>query len=174
MEKRGRDQAPDFGAARERKVRLEARLVKGLLQPDGPDPGAAIDLLYLFCIVKILFSITVRIEMLFRPIKSTGMGSHLPSKRVSAADLDRICNYSEGTSLKALENAKLKKGDIDLIIGASGTPEQIIPCNAALIHSELKMDCSIPGFDVNSTGLSFLSALDAACLFVESNAIEIF
>jgi 3-oxoacyl-[acyl-carrier-protein] synthase-3 len=52
-------------------------------------------------------------------------------------------------------------GDIDCLVAASGTMDQGMPCNAALIHRELGLsDRAIPAFDVNASCLGFLAALD--------------
>lgn len=49
----------------------------------------------------------------------------------------------------------------DLLLGASGTPQQPIPCNAALIAAELGWH-GVPCYDVNATCLSFVVALQVA------------
>src|SRR6185369_11877369 len=52
----------------------------------------------------------------------------------------------------------------DCLVAASGTPDQAMPSNSALIHRELGLS-AIPAFDVGASCLSFLVALDtAACL----------
>lgn len=57
--------------------------------------------------------------------------------------------------------------NIDLIVGACGVGQQAIPCNAALFQQALGAETSgIPCFDVNSTCLSFLSALELAAYFI--------
>ncbi|MFP3380409.1 beta-ketoacyl-ACP synthase III, partial [Bacillus sp. SIMBA_069] len=64
-------------------------------------------------------------------------------------------------ALQALEAAGLSVHDIDCLVCASGTAQQEIPCTAALIQEELKLSRSgIPCFDINSTCLSFVTALD--------------
>jgi 3-oxoacyl-[acyl-carrier-protein] synthase-3 len=70
---------------------------------------------------------------------------------------------------EALSVAGLALEDMDLILGACGTPEQAIPCNAALIQRALGAERSgIPAFDVNATCLSFLTALDVAGCLIEA------
>ncbi|HAB7514746.1 TPA_asm: beta-ketoacyl-ACP synthase III [Listeria monocytogenes] len=67
----------------------------------------------------------------------------------------------------ALKDANLKYQDIDLIIAASGTPQQIIPCNASLLAEEfIDQKHDIPCFDVNATCLSFISAFEVATSFL--------
>lgn len=51
--------------------------------------------------------------------------------------------------------------------------EQPIPCNAALIQKQLGLeDSGIPCFDVNTTCLSFVNALDIASLYIELGVYE--
>ncbi|MBB6214311.1 3-oxoacyl-[acyl-carrier-protein] synthase-3 [Anaerosolibacter carboniphilus] len=126
-------------------------------------------------------------------IKILGSGKYLPARIVTSAEIDRKIGVAEGWSekksgvkhrrfvenetasymgkmaiLDALEDAGLNCNDIDCIIGASGSMEQPIPCNAALIQEELGLeDSGIPCFDVNSTCLSFVVGLDMAAYLIE-------
>jgi 3-oxoacyl-[acyl-carrier-protein] synthase-3 len=118
-------------------------------------------------------------------IESTGR--YLPARSVSAAEIDVRLGLAPGGSLKlsgvatrrfvdgetasdmgaaaaldALASAGLTLADIDLLICSSGTPEQPIPCNAALVQKKLGDVSGMPCFDVNSTCMSFLVALDVA------------
>jgi 3-oxoacyl-[acyl-carrier-protein] synthase-3 len=127
-----------------------------------------------------------------RTFKIIGTGAFRPSREVTSIELDerlqrpqgwvegksgvRIRRFASNTDTTvsmaahaanaAISNAGLTEvlpGDIDCIISASGTVEQAIPCTAALIQQALGMShLSIPCFDVNSTCLSFLTALDNA------------
>lgn len=125
--------------------------------------------------------------------KILGSGSYLP-KKISSEELDIRQGYSVGkieksTGIKnryfvhegqnasdmailaiekALTNSNIGLDDIDCIIGASGTMEQAIPYNAAIVHSKLKPSKPIPSFDVNTTCLSFVTALDVAALYIKS------
>ncbi|MGV8840288.1 MAG: 3-oxoacyl-[acyl-carrier-protein] synthase III C-terminal domain-containing protein, partial [Bauldia sp.] len=63
----------------------------------------------------------------------------------------------------AAADAGLGIEDFDLILCASGTPEQSIPDNSALIHRELGLgEAGVACMSVNITCLSFLAALDLA------------
>lgn len=126
-------------------------------------------------------------------LKIKGSGRYLPEKVVSSLSLDERLGHPGGTFEKAsgvksrhyasdeetssymgaraaqaaLEDAKLKAKDIDLILGANGTPEQAIPCTAALIQKAMGLeDSGIPCFDINSTCLSFVTAMQVADSFI--------
>ncbi len=67
---------------------------------------------------------------------------------------------------KCLAQSELTLNDIDLLIYASGTNHQSLPYDAASVLAYLRAPASITSLDINSTCLSFLSALDyAQCLF---------
>ncbi|WP_312473411.1 beta-ketoacyl-ACP synthase III [Neobacillus sp.] len=121
-----------------------------------------------------------------RNVKILGIGSYLPKRIVTAAKIDEMIGaktgWSEGKSgvkqrhfvedettsfmgseaaKEALKDAGLNYDDIDCIISGSGTMEQPLPCNASLIQKQLGLQHSgIACFDVNSTCLSFVTALD--------------
>lgn len=122
-----------------------------------------------------------------RNIRFSSFGKVLPKRLIKAHELDQklglpiglLANktgvkerhfVSEGeTSItmavgaakEAIHKAGLTMNDIDLLIGSSGVPHQPIPCNAALIHRELGLEkTNIPAFDINSTCLSFITAVD--------------
>jgi 3-oxoacyl-[acyl-carrier-protein] synthase-3 len=61
----------------------------------------------------------------------------------------------------ALHSAGLTLDDIDCLVAASGTPDQAMPSNAALLHHELGLSTrGIPAFDIGASCLGFLMALD--------------
>ncbi len=123
-----------------------------------------------------------------RAIRLLGTGVALPAEELTSEELDRRLGLSPGTVFKktgvrrrfvetrsaaalgaeaahqALEAAGLALSDLDCLIAAYGTPDQAMPCNAALLHRELGMS-NTPAFDIGASCLSFLVALDtAACL----------
>jgi 3-oxoacyl-[acyl-carrier-protein] synthase-3 len=62
----------------------------------------------------------------------------------------------------ALKEANLQFSDLDCLVSASGTKEQALPCSAVFIQKAMGMEHSgVPAFDIDSTCLSFLAALDA-------------
>lgn len=115
-----------------------------------------------------------------------GSARYLPSHCITADALDRRLNLGEGWTAKqtgvlkryqAAENengAIMAKGvitaaladadrslcDIDLLVDASLTVQQPIPCNAALIQEALGAAAAgIPAMDIHASCLGFLAAL---------------
>lgn len=122
-----------------------------------------------------------------RPVAVLGTGHALPGTAITSEELDRRLNHRPGTiervsgvrrrhfasrsetaaqlaaeaGREALAAADLTLADIDCLVAASGTMDQGMPCNAALIHRELGLsNRAIPAFDVNASCLGFLAALD--------------
>lgn len=129
-----------------------------------------------------------------RKIKITGTGIYIPQSCVStqalaskmqieekvlqkmgmktryyASSKERASYMGAQAAKNALNDAKLTLDDIDLLICASGTMEMPIPCTAALIHKELQPSQPLPAFDINSTCLSFLTAIDTVSYLIEAS-----
>lgn len=127
------------------------------------------------------------------PVKILGTGAHLPQKLVTTSALEKKLGYLPGqlkqasdvdsryfvdneTSSEmgfkaveeALENARLKKSDIDVIVSVSGVPQQAIPTNAALIHEKLQLNDTTFAFDINATCLSFLTGFFTLAQLIKS------
>ena len=117
------------------------------------------------------------------PVRVVGTGKYLPPQVVTAAEIDARMGLETGwtqrhtgvlerrfvttetaafMAAKALREA-LKDSPTrpDVILSAGATPQQIIPCTAALIARELKWD-GVTCFDVNLTCLGFIAALEVA------------
>ena len=95
--------------------------------------------------------------------RRTGVGSRCVEAVRSAADL------GADAARRALAAAGLRLEDVDCLVGASGTPDQAMPCNAALMRRALGCDRhAIPAFDVNASCLSFLVALDTLSYLIEA------
>ncbi len=127
-------------------------------------------------------------------IKIISMGKYLPTRVVTAEELDERLGLEKGwtaaksgvlsrhyysgetssqmgaiAAKKALDKANMTLKEIDCIIGASAMPQQGIPCTASLVQKELGgEDSGIPCFDVNSTCYSFVTALDLISHAIES------
>lgn len=133
-----------------------------------------------------------------RPLKILSTGMYLPKRVVTGFEVDEKLGLSHGKSeemtgiaerryvtdetasqmgafaiMGALEKSGLRYEEIDAIICASGTQEQALPCTASLVQRALKReDVNIPCFDVNSTCLSFVTALDLASSLVATDRFK--
>lgn len=127
-------------------------------------------------------------------VKIVGAGVYVPKRVVSAEEVDEIAGLAKGTVrkkvgvihrryvddesvsfmaknaiLSALDNAKLDISDLDLICYAGASAEQFIPTTSALIQRQLGLsESGIACFDINSTCLSFVTALDHLSILVDS------
>lgn len=122
-----------------------------------------------------------------RPVHFFGTGHALPSLFVSSSSLDEKLLLNAGTVARksgvqsrffagnnetasqlaarachqAMQAANLRWEDIDCLVAASGTMDQGMPSNAALIHKELGLhELNIPAFDINASCLGFMTAID--------------
>lgn len=118
-------------------------------------------------------------------MRIVGTGAVLPAEELTSQSLDERLGLAPGTvfartgvrrrfverrpaavagaeaARAALAAAGLTLDDIDLLVAASGTPDQAMPSNAALLHRELGLSTrGIPAFDIGASCLSFLTALD--------------
>lgn len=126
-------------------------------------------------------------ERAFRPVRIVSTGRYEPELVVTAAQIDTALGLEAGWTEKhtgvrerrvekkltcaemgaraakqALERAKLTINDIDIVINASASFDQPIPCGAVLVLEQLGGNHGAMAFDINSTCASFLVALDTA------------
>lgn len=129
-----------------------------------------------------------------RRVRFAGMGAYLPTQVVTSSELDLRLGFPPGfierktgvverryvesentldmgvaAARVAMEHAKLKARDLDLIIVAQSVPAQAIPCTAALLQRRLDVD-GMPCIDVNATCLGFLAAVDLAAYAIVAGA----
>ncbi len=130
------------------------------------------------------------------PVRIAGLGAYLPEGVVTNAALEAelalppgwiakrtgICErrYNTGETAVyqaaqavrvALARAGRTVADVDAFVGASSGPQQLIPCNAALLQRELAApDGGSLCFDINATCLSFPVALHTVAPLVASGA----
>lgn len=129
-----------------------------------------------------------------RKLRIVSSGSYLPKKVVTASEVDRVLGLPEGRSeqmsgvasrryiteestsqmaayaiMAALEKSGLKFEDCDALIFAGATCEQPLPCTASIVQRALgKTESKVPCFDIDSTCLSFVTAMDLAASLVDS------
>jgi 3-oxoacyl-[acyl-carrier-protein] synthase-3 len=128
------------------------------------------------------------------PLKILGLGRYLPERVVPSAEVEALCGLPAGwierhsgvrqrhwattetssymgaqAAREAVTDAGLALTDIDLIINASGTPEQAIPDGGPLVQRQLGLGNSgIACLSVHVTCLSFLAALDLSANLLET------
>jgi len=126
-----------------------------------------------------------------------GLGKYLPEKRLTNEDLEkivdttdewitertgikerRIARDDEATSdmavnaaKKAIENAKLRPEDIDLIIVATITPDMFFPSTACVVQNKLGIN-HIPAFDISVACSGFIYGIAIADQFIKSGGYK--
>jgi len=130
---------------------------------------------------------------MIRKVRILGTGKYLPDNKCLSKDLEEKFNLTRGWIKKtsgvdsryfvdketssqmgalaaeqALKDSNLNIRDIDCIVSGNGVMQQAIPCTASLIQKHLKAEkTKIPCFDINSTCLSFITALDLISAMIE-------
>lgn len=131
--------------------------------------------------------------MTMLPVKIAGLGAYLPAQRVASDALEAqlglppgwifartgVCerriagpnDTASGMAARAaqiaLDRAGLTPSDLDAIIGASSGPQQLIPCNAALVQAQIGAPDGLSAcWDINATCLSFPVALHTAAQLI--------
>jgi len=125
----------------------------------------------------------------------TGTGGYLPEKALSNHDLEKMvdtsdewitertgikkrhiadddqttCDLAEQAVLRALDMAGKTADDIDLIIVATTTPDQIFPSTACLLQKRLGVHGSA-AFDIQAVCTGFVYALGVADKFIRTGA----
>ncbi|MCF8053119.1 MAG: ketoacyl-ACP synthase III [Desulfobacterales bacterium] len=123
----------------------------------------------------------------------TGVGHHVPERKLTNADLEkmvdtnnewiitrtgirerRILEKEKGTSemavpaaQAALSQAGVSPDELDMIITATVTPDQIVPSMAAMVQKKLGAS-NCWGYDINGGCTGFLCAFTTAAQFIES------
>lgn len=131
-------------------------------------------------------------------VKIAGVGKYLPQRVITSTELENQLQFPNGwvervTGIRsrryaggetvtemaaaaardALAMAGLQPSDLDAIIGASASTQQAIPCTAAFVQRALgapvgKSMC----FDVNTTCLGFVLALQNAACLIETGIYQ--
>lgn len=136
-------------------------------------------------------------KQLVRNVRIIGTGSYTPSKIVTNEYLSeilsttpqwiednlgikerRIAREDEFTSdlasqaaVNAIENAGLKKEDIDLIIVATATPDRLAPSTAAIVQDKIEAYNAV-AFDISAVCSGFLYAMSVASQFIASGVYD--
>lgn len=126
-----------------------------------------------------------------------GTGGYLPEKVLTNADLEKIvntsdrwirertgirerhiaapdetsCDMAEQAARRALEIADVGAGEIDLIVVATTTPDQIFPSTACLLQDRLGIH-GCPAFDIQAVCTGFIYALAIADKFIRTGSAQ--
>ncbi len=127
----------------------------------------------------------------------TGTGSYLPERIMTNADMEKIVDttdqwiqdrtgikqrhiadenqttsdLAERAAIQAMQAAGKTKDDIDLIIVATTTPDQIFPSVACLLQKKLDIH-GCAAFDVQAVCTGFVYALGIADKFIKSGSAK--
>lgn len=128
-----------------------------------------------------------------KDIRILGSGYAIPKHCITNHDLEKVIDTSdewitsrtgiksryissdENTSdlgyraaLKAIEDAKIKADEIDLIIVATFTPDHFTPSCACLIQEKLGLnDAHVMAYDINAACSGFVYAFQIACCMMQ-------
>ena len=90
-------------------------------------------------------------------------------KRHVAGENETTCDLAEKAARLAIEAAGISIQDIDLIIVATTTPDQVFPSTACLLQARLDIH-GCPAFDIQAVCTGFVYALGVADKFIRSGA----
>jgi 3-oxoacyl-[acyl-carrier-protein] synthase-3 len=126
-----------------------------------------------------------------------GTGGYLPERVLTNADLEKMvethdawirertgirerhiaaaeettCDLAEKAARQAIDAAGIETSEIDLIIIATTTPDQVFPSTACLLQERLGVQ-GCPAFDVQAVCTGFIYALDIADKFIRTGAAK--
>ena len=128
-------------------------------------------------------------------IQILGTGAYVPERIVTNDDLSKMVDTSDEwiqqrvgvrerhvsvsesaaemgvkAAQRALEAAGITADQLDLIVGATVSPDRICPSVSATVQEQIGASC--PAFDVNSACSGFLFALDTAAAFIARGGIR--
>ncbi len=92
-------------------------------------------------------------------------------ERHIAADDERTSDLAEHAARRALDSAGLQPADIDLVVVATTTADQVFPSVACLLQDRLAIHNSGPAFDVQAVCAGFVYAMDLANKFVQCGVV---
>lgn len=91
------------------------------------------------------------------------------AERRIAADDEFTCDLAEKASKAAIQAAGVSAQDIDLIVVATTTADQVFPSTACLLQHRLGIE-GPPAFDVQAVCAGFMFALDIADKFIRTGS----
>ena len=92
------------------------------------------------------------------------------SRHIAAPD-EKTVDMAEAAARQALADAGLQAEDLDLIVVATTTPDQIFPSTACLLQARLG-NHGAPAFDIQAVCTGFIYALATADRFIRSGGVR--
>lgn len=128
--------------------------------------------------------------------KITGTGGYLPERIMPNSELEALvdtsdewirtrtgikqrhiaredettCDMAYAAALNSIEAAGIDKNEIDLIIFATSTPDQIYPSTACFLQNRLGIKNQCAAFDIQAVCSGFVYALHIADKFIKTGA----
>ena len=134
-----------------------------------------------------------------KPFKAgiIGLGSVLPDKKLTNSQLESIvetsdewivkrtgirerhilddgvplANLAAKAAVKAIEDAGLQPGDIELILGTTVTPDYLTPSLACMVQKEIGAK-NAAAFDVSAACTGFIYAIQTGRQFIENGTYK--
>ncbi len=132
-----------------------------------------------------------------RNVKIAGTGSYAPGKILTNADLEKMVDTSDewirtrtgieqrrvmeegyatsdsavASAKKALENAGMKSGEVEMIIVATITPDMFFPSTACFVQEKLGLSGNI-AFDVGAACSGFIYSLATAYQYLAAGMVK--
>ncbi len=92
------------------------------------------------------------------------------SRHIAAED-EKTVDMAEHAARQALRDANIQAEDLDLILVATTTPDQVFPSTACLLQARLG-NRGAPAFDVQAVCTGFIYALATADQFIRSGTVR--
>lgn len=93
--------------------------------------------------------------------------SGILERRLAGPD-EQTSDMAVQAARRALEDAKVTCGEIDLLVVATVTPDTPMPATACLVQHKLGLPTSAACFDLNAACSGFIYGLDTACAMLAS------
>ena len=87
-------------------------------------------------------------------------------QRHIAADNESTSSMAINASIDAIKSSGLSEKDIDLVIVATTTPDQIFPSTACIVQN--KLNIIAPAFDIQAACTGFIYAMSVADNFIRN------
>jgi 3-oxoacyl-[acyl-carrier-protein] synthase III len=92
------------------------------------------------------------------------------TRRVAAPD-ERLVTHATGAAAAALKRAEVTAGEVDLVLVATTTPDEVMPNTAPQVAHELGA-LRAGAFDIGAACTGFLSALAVGAAQIESGRVQ--